>query len=71
MVNVIMHGCNGKMGRNIAALIADDPEITLAAGVDAFDEGKNPFPVFTGKFAFCHRNFRGFSIWISTPHVPA
>ena len=46
MVNVIMHGCNGKMGRNIAALIADDPEITLAAGVDAFDEGKNPFPVF-------------------------
>jgi len=46
MVNVIMHGCNGKMGRNIAALIADDSEITLAAGVDAFDEGKNPFPVF-------------------------
>ena len=46
MVNVIMHGCNGKMGHNIAALIADDPEITLAAGVDAFDEGKNPFPVF-------------------------
>lgn len=46
MVNVIMHGCNGKMGRNIAALIADDPEIMLAAGVDAFDEGKNPFPVF-------------------------
>lgn len=46
MVNVIMHGCNGKMGRNIAALIADDPEITLAAGVDVFDEGKNPFPVF-------------------------
>ena len=46
MVNVIMHGCNGKMGRNIAALIADDPEITLAAGVDTFDEGKNPFPVF-------------------------
>ena len=46
MVNVIMHGCNGKMGRNIAALIADDTEITLAAGVDAFDEGKNPFPVF-------------------------
>ena len=31
MVNVIMHGCNGKMGRNIAALIADDAEITLAS----------------------------------------
>ena len=46
MTNVIMHGCNGKMGRMIAGLVADDPEITIVAGVDAFDEGKNPFPVF-------------------------
>lgn len=46
MTNVIMHGCNGKMGQMIAGLIADDPEITILAGVDAFDEGKNPFPVF-------------------------
>ncbi len=46
MTNVIMHGCNGKMGQTIAKLIADDDEITLAAGVDAYDEGKNPFPVF-------------------------
>ncbi len=46
MTNVIMHGCNGKMGQTIANLIANDDEMTLAAGVDAFDEGKNPFPVF-------------------------
>ncbi|MBO5054772.1 MAG: 4-hydroxy-tetrahydrodipicolinate reductase [Lachnospiraceae bacterium] len=46
MTNVIMHGCNGKMGRMIAGLIQEDEEITLVAGVDAFDEGKNPFPVF-------------------------
>lgn len=46
MTKVIMHGCNGKMGQTIAGLIADDDEITLAAGVDAYDEGKNPFPVF-------------------------
>lgn len=46
MTNVIMHGCNGKMGQTIASLIAGDEEITLVAGVDAFDEGKNPFPVF-------------------------
>lgn len=46
MTNVIMHGCNGKMGQTIAGLIADDDEITLTAGVDAYDEGKNPFPVF-------------------------
>lgn len=46
MTKVIMHGCNGKMGQTIAGLIADDDEVTLAAGVDAYDEGKNPFPVF-------------------------
>lgn len=46
MTSVIMHGCNGKMGQTIAGLIADDDEIVLAAGVDAYDEGKNSFPVF-------------------------
>lgn len=46
MTNIIMHGCNGKMGQTIAGLIAADDEITLAAGVDTYDEGKNPFPVF-------------------------
>lgn len=46
MTKVIMHGCNGKMGKTIAGLIAEDEEVTLAAGVDAYDEGKNSFPVF-------------------------
>lgn len=46
MTEVILHGCNGKMGRMVGDLIAADPEITIVAGVDAFDEGKNPFPVF-------------------------
>lgn len=47
MVNVILHGCNGRMGHNLVNLIAEDEEMNLAAGIDAFDEGKNPFPVFT------------------------
>lgn len=47
MTKIIMHGCNGKMGQTIAGLIANDDDITLAAGVDACDEGKNSFPVFT------------------------
>jgi len=34
------------MGKTIAGLIAEDEEVTLAAGVDAYDEGKNSFPVF-------------------------
>lgn len=46
MTKVIMHGCNGKMGQTIWGLIKADEEIELVAGVDAYDEGKNPFPVF-------------------------
>lgn len=46
MTNIILHGCNGKMGRTIAGLIEEDGEIVIAAGIDAFDEGTNPFPVF-------------------------
>lgn len=47
MTKVIMHGCNGKMGRMIADLIAGDETVSLVAGIDAYDEGKNPFPVFS------------------------
>ena len=46
MVSAIMHGCNGKMGQTISGLIAADGEIEIVAGVDARDEGKNPYPVF-------------------------
>lgn len=46
MVKVIMHGCNGKMGQTISGLIAADDGIEIVAGVDARDEGKNPYPVF-------------------------
>ncbi len=47
MVKVIMHGCNGKMGQTISSLIAADEEIEIVAGVDARDEGKNSYPVFS------------------------
>lgn len=47
MTKVIMHGCNGKMGQTIRSLIAADEEIEIVAGVDAKDEGKNPYPVFS------------------------
>ena len=46
MTRVIMHGCNGKMGQTISGLIAADEEKEIVAGVDAYDEGKNPYPVF-------------------------
>ena len=46
MTKVIMHGCNGKMGQVITGIIAEDPEIEIVAGVDAFDSKKNTYPVF-------------------------
>lgn len=46
MIRVLMHGCNGKMGQVISGLLAADREAELVAGVDVFDKGQNPYPVF-------------------------
>ncbi|MCR5736951.1 MAG: 4-hydroxy-tetrahydrodipicolinate reductase [Eubacterium sp.] len=46
MVNVIMHGCNGHMGRVITGLVAEDPDIQIVAGVDAYTGVENEYPVF-------------------------
>jgi 4-hydroxy-tetrahydrodipicolinate reductase len=45
-MNIILHGCNGKMGQTIAHLVADDPVINIVAGIDANDDRQNPFPVY-------------------------
>lgn len=47
MTKIIMHGCNGKMGRVIADLIREDAEIEIVAGVDPVVHLENPFPVFS------------------------
>ena len=47
MIKIILNGCNGRMGQVISAMAAEDPEMEIAAGVDMFDEGKNPYPVFS------------------------
>ncbi len=46
MVNIIMHGCNGRMGQMITGIVAEDPEIQIVAGVDVYTEEKNGYPVF-------------------------
>ena len=46
MVRAIMHGCNGKMGRAITALAKEDAEVEIVAGVDAYTEISNEYPVF-------------------------
>ena len=47
MIRIIMHGCNGKMGQVIRGLLETDRDAELVAGIDVFDNGKNPYPVFT------------------------
>ena len=46
MVRAIMHGCNGKMGRAITGLVKEDTEVEIVAGVDAYTEAPNDYPVF-------------------------
>lgn len=46
MIKIIMHGCNGKMGQTVSNLLSDDQTMGIVAGIDAFDTGQNPFPVF-------------------------
>lgn len=46
MTKVIMNGCNGRMGRMITGLAADDSQIEIVAGVDAYTGVDNTYPVF-------------------------
>lgn len=47
MVDIIMHGCNGRMGQMITGLVADDPDVRIVAGIDVAGGQKNDYPVFT------------------------
>ena len=47
MTNIIMHGCNGRMGQMIAGLVEKDADVQIVAGIDVVDSGKNAFPVFS------------------------
>ena len=46
MTKVIMHGCNGKMGRFITDLISQEEDMELVAGVDTYDGVPNTYPVY-------------------------
>ena len=45
MVKMIMHGCNGRMGKMIADIVASDPDIEIVAGVDLNTAETGGFPV--------------------------
>lgn len=46
MTKVIMHGCNGHMGKVISELVAKDDAIEIVAGIDLNTEENFGYPVF-------------------------
>ena len=46
MTNIILSGCNGKMGRVITRLVSQDENAKIVAGIDVADFGENDYPVF-------------------------
>ena len=46
MVNILMNGCNGKMGQVITELVSQDDSVCISAGVDIYDGIENSYPVF-------------------------
>lgn len=47
MTRVIMHGCNGAMGRTITGLAQDMEDLEIVAGIDLKDDGSQAYPVFS------------------------
>lgn len=47
MVKVLINGCNGKMGQEVANLVKIDNDCVLIGGVDKEKTGKFTFPVYT------------------------
>lgn len=46
MTRIILHGCNGKMGKTITELITEYPDMEIVAGIDR-TQTKLSYPVFS------------------------
>lgn len=47
MIKVLINGCNGKMGQELAKSIERNDNFHTICGVDRIDTGDNKFPVYT------------------------
>ena len=47
MIKVLINGCNGKMGQEVAKQVDKTEGFTVLSGVDRLDTGDNNFPVYT------------------------
>ncbi len=48
MTKILLTGCNGRMGKVITGLAAEDPDIKIAAGIDIAGDPCGDYPVFRG-----------------------
>lgn len=46
MVNIILHGCNGRMGRMITDIVTQDEDARIVAGIDVAGGQLSDFPVY-------------------------
>lgn len=47
MVRMIMHGCNGAMGRTITELVSKQEDIEIVAGIDKNNSVSQAYPVYS------------------------
>jgi len=47
MIKIILIGCNGYMGCVVTDMVADDPTVSIIAGVDTDTKKQNDYPVYT------------------------
>ncbi len=46
MTNIILRGCNGKMGQVITQIVEEDENAVIVAGIDIMANRNNKFPVY-------------------------
>lgn len=46
MINVLLHGCNGKMGQAVTNTVCDHDDIRIVCGVDPFGTSSYDYPVY-------------------------
>lgn len=47
MLQLILSGCNGRMGHVLEGLCASEPDLQIVAGIDILGSGERNFPVYS------------------------
>lgn len=47
MTRIILHGCNGKMGKVLQSILSTDQDAAVVAGIDSKVDPESAFPQFT------------------------